>query len=87
MFDEQAHEYSLIEINPRFPAWVDFPSQFGINFPAAFLRMLLDGSCDPLPTCPAGYFYVRHQIEVLGHIDQLSQLSTSCDFSTRPTSP
>lgn len=87
IFDEQAHEYSLIEINPRFPAWVDFPSQFGINFPAAFLRMLLDGSCDPLPTCPVGYFYVRHQIEVLGHIDQLSQLSTSCDFSTRPTSP
>lgn len=85
MYDEAAKDYSLIEINPRFPAWVDFPSQFGVNFPLAWLRRILGETPEPLSICPAGYFYVRHQIEVLGHVDQLADLSTSCDFTT--TSP
>jgi carbamoyl-phosphate synthase large subunit len=76
MLDEEANEYVLIEINPRFPAWVDFPSMCGSNFAAALVQRLISGTWPaPVPTCPAGHFYLRHQIEVHGHIDQISNLS------------
>lgn len=79
--DEQRGEYVLIEINPRFPAWVDFPSMHGVNFPAALLEMMDDHEPrTALPRCAPGYFYLRHQVEVAGHIDELAALSTSADF-------
>jgi carbamoyl-phosphate synthase large subunit len=85
MRDEERSEYALIEINPRFPAWVDFPSMIGANFPAALVEMIVTGRRPaPLPECPAGHFYLRHQIEVHGHIDQLAALSTSADFAPKP---
>src|SRR5205823_6719407 len=81
MLDETHREYVLIEINPRFPAWVDFPSIFGVNFPAALIEMMITGQKPAtLPACPAGHFYLRHQVEVHGHIEQLAELSTSADF-------
>ena len=86
MLDEARRDYVLIEINPRFPAWVDFPSMCGANFPAALVS-LMNGDTPPLnlPECPAGHFYLRHQVEVHGHIDQLSDLSTSVDFPAAQT--
>lgn len=81
MLDEDHGEYSLIEINPRFPAWVDFPSMLGVNFPATLVAMMDDvRKPAPLPRCAPGHFYVRHQVEVAGHIEQLSALSISADF-------
>ena len=81
MMDEERGEYVLIEINPRFPAWVDFPSMLGVNFPATLVEMI-DGASKPapLPRCAPGHFYVRHQVEVAGHIEQLSALSAGADF-------
>ncbi|MFZ4765455.1 MAG: ATP-grasp domain-containing protein [Roseimicrobium sp.] len=77
MLDEKKSEYCLIEINPRFPAWVDFPSMCGANFAGALLERLATGAWPaPLPTCPAGHFYLRHQIEVHGRVDQLAMLTT-----------
>ncbi|MCX8513336.1 MAG: hypothetical protein ORN83_16445, partial [Chthoniobacteraceae bacterium] len=76
ILDERRGEYVLIEINPRFPAWVDFPSQCGANFAGALVQRLLDGIWPAvLPTCPAGHFYLRHQIEVHGHVDQIAELA------------
>lgn len=75
MKDEETGDYCLIEMNPRFPAWVDFPAQFGCNFARALLQRITTGATDPLPTCAAGWFYLRHQIEVLGQIENLAALS------------
>ena len=86
--DERTGGHSLIEINPRFPAWVHFPSLFGINFPATLVGMMTTGKRpSPLPDCPAGHFYLRHQVEVLGSLHQLADLSTGSDFdAVRETS-
>jgi carbamoyl-phosphate synthase large subunit len=75
MREEGSGEYVLIEINPRFPAWVDFPSMLGANFPARLVGMLRrDGQDSPLPDCAPGSFYVRHQIEVVGDINRYAEL-------------
>lgn len=70
--DRRDDGYHLIEINPRFPAWVGFPAQLGANFPAAWVEWLLTGTCDPLPELAPGRFFLRHQIEVTGDMSQLS---------------
>ena len=86
--DEQTGEHSVIEINPRFPAWVHFPSMFGINFPATLVEMMTTGRRPaPLPICPVGHFYLRHQVEVLGSLQQLAELSTGSDFDSISAAP
>ena len=77
MKDADSGEFLLIEINPRFPAWVDFPSSFGLNFPAALVEMIRNPAARvAVPPSPAGHFYVRHFVEVHGQIDQLAALSS-----------
>ena len=62
-------EYVLIEINPRFPAWIDFPAMLGANFAARLVDLLkFEHEPTPLPACPPGRFYIRHQIEVVGDL-------------------
>ena len=78
MKDETSGEYVLIEINPRFPAWVDFPAQFGLNFGATLVDFIDTGEVPaPLPASQAGWFYLRHQIEVLGHMSHLAEFSAT----------
>ena len=73
--EESTDDYMLIEINPRFPAWVDFPSMLGVNFAALLVDMLqLDRVPEPLPSCKPGSFYIRHQIEVVGDINRYAGL-------------
>jgi carbamoyl-phosphate synthase large subunit len=72
--DQRDDEYRLIEINPRFPAWVGFAAQLGVNFPAAWVEWMLAGTCRPLPTLPPGSFFLRHHIEVTGEMERVSAL-------------
>jgi len=41
----------------------------------------------PLPRCAPVHFYLRHQVEVAGHIEQLAALSASADFEALGTAP
>jgi carbamoyl-phosphate synthase large subunit len=74
IYDEALRDYVLIEINPRFPAWIDFPSMLGANFPAALVAFILQQPVPPLAACDAGHFYLRHQVEVVGHVDRYADL-------------
>ena len=76
MKDETEGTYRLIEINPRFPAWVDFPARFGVNFAAALAQFAATGEVPPpMPDPEPGWFYLRHQVEVLGRMNQLASRS------------
>lgn len=69
-------EYLLIEINPRFPAWIDFPSQLGHNLPALVVNTLLNNAPAKLEEFEVGKFFIRHSIDLVGDLSQLEQLST-----------
>jgi carbamoyl-phosphate synthase large subunit len=74
--DEESGKLCLIEINPRFPAWVEFPSRFGLNYADALARFAVTGSAPPPMGEPEpGWFYLRHQVEVVGRMEQLASLS------------
>ncbi|MEZ6044055.1 MAG: hypothetical protein R3C11_00420 [Planctomycetaceae bacterium] len=74
--DEVTQDFLLIEINPRFPAWVDFPSQIGLNLPVQVVRTLLNEEALRLPECEVGKFFIRHSLDLVGSLSQLEQLST-----------
>lgn len=95
--EEATGEYVLIEINPRFPAWIDFPAMLGANYAARLVDMLrFEHEPTPLPACPPGRFYIRHQIEVVGDLHRYAGLlvgdATSCptlidEFPSSQTKP
>jgi len=69
--------YSLIEMNPRFPAWIDFPSQMGCNLPAAIVERAMSLPQTPLSDCKAGRMFVRHCLDLVGDIADLAELSVT----------
>jgi len=73
----------LLEINPRFPAWVDFPSTFGFNMPALVIEELLEGGMKPLPPCDPGYFYIRHTADITCRVEDMGQLTTFGEWECR----
>ena len=79
-------DYRLIEINPRFPAWVGFPAQLGANYPAAWLDWMIDGQCAAPPVLTPGRFFLRHQMEVTGDISRLSAVLGASVDSCQPRS-
>ncbi len=68
-------EYCLIEVNPRFPAWVDFPSSFGHNLPSLVVEMLQTGAMTTLPEYPTGKFFLRHCVDITCDVDDMGKLS------------
>ena len=70
-------EHTLFEINPRFPAWVDFPSQIGCNLPVRLLEDLLGMETTPLQTCTVGQMFIRHCVDIVGDIAELADMSTT----------
>ncbi len=65
----------LMEMNPRFPAWIDFPSKIGCNMPAAILERLYGDRRTTLPRCAAGRMFLRHCTDLVGDIADLARLT------------
>lgn len=76
--------YRLLGIHPHFPAWVGFPAQLGVNFPAAWIDWMLDGECQPLAELLPGQYFLRHQVEVTGDIHQWSTVESAALEIHRP---
>jgi carbamoyl-phosphate synthase large subunit len=64
----------LIEVNPRFPAWVYLASHAGANLPLGALCLALEWPLPPLDRYRSGVFYVRHAAEMVGELDEIESL-------------
>lgn len=69
--------HQLFEMNPRFPAWVDFPSQIGCNLPARLVERMLRVGSAPVRRCAPGEMFIRHCVDVVGNIADLAQLAST----------
>jgi carbamoyl-phosphate synthase large subunit len=69
--------HMLIEINPRFPAWIDFPSQLGCNMPAALFEHGISKKYLKQPVCQPGKMFIRHSVDLLGDIADLAAMATT----------
>jgi carbamoyl-phosphate synthase large subunit len=73
---ERNGKIHLIEINPRFPAWVYLATAAGVNLPAGLLTLALNGHTSPFPDARSGVFYVRHATETTATLEDMDALVT-----------
>jgi len=70
-------KFYLIEINPRFPAWVRLAAGSGQNQPAATVLLALGENLDELPKPKAGTLFIRHAEDVISDISLLGNISVN----------
>jgi len=58
-------EIYLIEINPRFPAWVYFATGVGVNLPSRLLRRSLGLPAPTASEYPPGKLFVRYSYDLI----------------------
>jgi len=68
-------EVYLIEINPRFPAWVYFATGVGVNLPKQLVD-IANGNTPQSVTYPTGKMYVRFTDELITDFSEFSKLMT-----------
>jgi carbamoyl-phosphate synthase large subunit len=64
MRDPQGH-YQLIEINPRFPAWIYLSVGVGRNLPFTLLQLALGKSPKKFTKTKSGILFIRYAVETI----------------------
>ncbi len=70
----------LIEINPRFPAWVRLADGAGQNLPAAVVLLALGEQVHPLPDYKTGTMFIRHAEDIISDITIMGELSIKSEL-------
>ncbi|MFN7974679.1 MAG: ATP-grasp domain-containing protein [Acidobacteriota bacterium] len=66
----------LIEVNPRFPAWVYLATAAGVNLPVGTICLALDRELPSYDPYRPGVSYVRHASEAIGDPADIEALLT-----------
>ncbi len=67
---------NLIEINPRFPAWVYFATGVGVNLPQALVQLTLGDKVTTDSHYPAGKLFIRYTGEQICDLEQFQNMVT-----------
>lgn len=66
----------MIEINPRFPAWVYFTTALGVNLPQRMVDFVQGKAVDRSSDYAAGKMMIRYTYETIADVSDLSHLAT-----------
>ncbi len=69
-------EYYLLEMNPRFPAWVYLAVGCGQNHPEALVQMALGTPPKPFKKYEHGKMFVRYSYDQIVSMDEFEKIST-----------
>jgi carbamoyl-phosphate synthase large subunit len=69
-------EYYLIEINPRFPAWVYLAVGAGQNHPEALLKMALGEKINAFENYEIGKMFIRYSYDMICDLKEFETIST-----------
>jgi carbamoyl-phosphate synthase large subunit len=73
--------YHLIEINPRFPAWVYLSASAGVNLARATVELALSRKVTPLSDYHAGKMFVRISIDQPASIEDFQRVVTTGELT------
>ena len=76
--------YHLIEINPRFPAWVYLASASGVNLPRAVVELALGKKVTPMADYEAGKLFVRISIDQIATLDDFQRVMVTGELTRTP---
>lgn len=77
----QGDDVYLIEINPRFPAWVYFATAVGVNLPARLIRRLFDLPAENHSDYDSGKLFLRFSYEMVASFDRFQKTLTTGESS------
>lgn len=70
------NKYYLLEINPRFPAWVYLAAGCGQNQPEALVKLALGQKVDPFKDYDIGKMFIRYSYDMIVDLKEFEQIST-----------
>lgn len=73
--DEKSNEYYLLEINPRFPAWVYLAVAAGQNLPAALLNLAISKDQQKFTSYEIGKIFIRYSWDLITDIRKLEEIT------------
>jgi carbamoyl-phosphate synthase large subunit len=76
MIKTEQNEYLLIEINPRFPAWVYLAVGVGQNHPEALVRLALGENVKPFDNYETGKMFIRYSYDKIVDLKEFELIST-----------
>jgi len=68
-------ELYIMEINPRFPAWIYLSAGAGQNQPAALVKMAMGDKVAPFTTYDSGKLFIRYSWDMVVDVSQFQQFS------------
>lgn len=69
-------EYYLLEMNPRFPAWVYLAVGCGQNHPESLVRVALGEEVAPFNDYEFGKLFIRYSYDLIVNLSEFEQIST-----------
>lgn len=76
--------YQLLEINPRFPAWVYLATAAGVNLPAALVELALGNKPKAMRDYEVGKLFVRIAIDQIASVSDLERIVTAGEIRREP---
>lgn len=70
------NQFSLLEINPRIPAWVYLAVGVGQNIPEALTRLALGEKVEPYTRYDVGKMFIRYSWDMIVDLKEYQQIST-----------
>jgi carbamoyl-phosphate synthase large subunit len=74
-------EFYLIELNPRFPAWIYLASAAGMNLPWLCLQLALGKKTAPMTTYSPGVVFTNYTTNLITDLAHISPLYTNGELS------
>ncbi len=69
-------EYYLMEMNPRFPAWVYLACGCGQNHPEALVQMAMGYHPEPMTRYRVGHMFIRYSQDLIVPMEEFEKIST-----------
>jgi len=70
-------KFYIMEINPRFPAWIYTTAAAGQNLPAAMVKLALGEKIEPFTSYEAGKMFVRYSWDLITDISEFQEITTT----------
>lgn len=78
--------YHLLEINPRFPAWVHLAAAAGVNLPRAVVDLAVGRTPAIVEAYTVGTMFVRIALDQIGSLADFERMVTAGEISRRSVS-
>ncbi len=75
LIKDDEDNFFLIEINPRFPAWIRLAEGAGQNLPAMVVKLALGEKVEAFTSYKVGTMFIRHAEDIIADINEMGQLS------------